>query len=141
MSTDLNQGRVAVVTGASSGIGEATARALAAEGFRVALLARRAVRIDALAAELGDGAIAIAADVTDRESMSAAAERVNRELGGADILVNNAGVMLLAPFISDQRAEMRQMVEVNLVGAMTATEVFLGQLRNRGGDLVNISSV
>jgi len=49
--------------------------------------------------------------------------------------------MLLAPFISDQRAEMRQMVEVNLVGAMTATEVFLGQLRNRGGDLVNISSV
>ena len=63
------------------------------------------------------------------------------ELGGADILVNNAGVMLLAPFTSDQRAEHRQMVEVNLLGAMTATEVFLDQLRLGGGDLVNISSV
>ena len=63
------------------------------------------------------------------------------ELGGADVLVNNAGVMLLAPFTSDQRAEQRQMVEVNLLGAMTATEVFLDQLRDGGGDLVNISSV
>ena len=64
------------------------------------------------------------------------------QLGGADVLVNNAGVMLLAPFSSDQRAEIRQMVEVNLLGAMTATEVFFDQLRaGRGGDLVNISSV
>ena len=141
MSTDLNQGRLAVITGASSGIGEATARALVAEGHRVALLARRAERIDALAAELGASAIAVAADVTDRESMVAAADRVSRELGGANILINNAGVMLLAAFTSDQRAEMRQMVEVNLMGAMTATEVFLDQLRSGQGDLVNISSV
>jgi NADP-dependent 3-hydroxy acid dehydrogenase YdfG len=104
-------------------------------------LARRVDRIEALARELGDGAIAIEADVTDRGSIVAAAERVNSELGGADILVNNAGVMLLAPFSSDQRAEHRQMVEVNLLGAMTATEVFLDQLRQGGGDLVNISSV
>ena len=141
MTTDQNPSRVAVITGASSGIGEATARALAADGHRLALLARRVERIQALAGELGDGAIAIEADVTDRDSIVAAAERVNSELGGADILVNNAGVMLLAPFSSDQRAEHRQMVEVNLLGAMTATEVFLDQLRHGGGDLVNISSV
>ena len=141
MSTESNTGRVAVITGASSGIGEATARALAADGYRVALLARRADRIQALADELGDGAIAIEADVTDRDSLVAAAQRVNDELGGADVLVNNAGVMLLAPFTSDQRAEQRQMVEVNLLGAMTATEVFLDQLRDGGGDLINISSV
>jgi NADP-dependent 3-hydroxy acid dehydrogenase YdfG len=139
LSTDQNTGRVAVITGASSGIGEATARALAADGHRLALLARRADRIQALADELGD-AIAIEADVTDRDSIVAAAGRVQRELGGADILVNNAGVMLLAPFSSDQKSELRQMVEVNLLGAMTATEVFLDQLRE-GGDLVNISSV
>ena len=140
MSTPTN--RVAVITGASSGIGEASARTLAAHGYRIALLARRADRIDALAAELDNGSIAIAADVTDRDSMLAAAERVRAELGGADVLVNNAGVMLLGPFTPDRHAELRQMVEVNLLGAMTATEVFLDQLRDGdGGDLVNISSV
>ena len=141
MTTDQNAGPVAVITGASSGIGEATARALAVHGYRVALLARRTDRIHALAAELGDGAIAIGADVTARDSIVAASERVKSELGGADILVNNAGVMLLAPFTSDQQAEHRQMVEVNLLGAMTTTEVFLDQLRDGGGDLINISSV
>jgi NADP-dependent 3-hydroxy acid dehydrogenase YdfG len=141
MTTDQNAGRVAVITGASSGIGEATARVLAADGYNLALLARRAERIQALAAELGDGAIAIEADVTDRASLVAAAERVQSELDGADVLVNNAGVMLLAPFTSEQQAEHRQMVEVNLLGAMTATDMFLDQLRDGGGDLVNISSV
>ena len=141
MSPDPATGRVAVITGASSGIGAATARALAAAGYRVALLARRADRIQALADQLGDSALAIEADVTDRNSLVAAAQRVQDELGGADVLVNNAGVMLLGPFISDQRAEQRQQVEVNLLGAMTATEVFLDQLRDGGGDLVNVSSV
>ena len=141
MSSDQHTGRTAVVTGASSGIGEATARALAADGNRVALVARRADRIEALADELGGGAIAIEANVTDRDSIVAAADRVQRELGGADILINNAGVMLTAPFGSDQREEHRRMVETNLLGAMTATEVFLDQLRDGGGDLVNISSV
>ena len=141
MSTEARTGRVAVITGASSGIGEATARALAATGHRLALLARRADRIQALASELGNGAIAITADVTDRDALAAAAERVQGELGGADILVNNAGVMLLAPFSGEQHAESRQMVEVNLIGAITATEVFLDQLRDGEGDLVNISSV
>ena len=141
MTSDPVAGRVAVITGASSGIGEATARTLATTGHRVALLARRADRLEALAAELGRGALAIAADVTDRSSMLAAARRVQDEMGGADILVNNAGVMLLGPFSSDQKDEIRQMVEVNLLGAMTATEVFLDQLRDGGGDLVILSSV
>lgn len=133
---------VAVVTGASSGIGEATARALAAHGYRIALLARRTERIEALAGELGNGALALSADVTDRDSLTAAAARVQDELGGADLLVNNAGVMLLGPFTPDRQEEIRQMIEVNLLGAMAATSAFLDQLRaSDRGDLVNISSV
>jgi NADP-dependent 3-hydroxy acid dehydrogenase YdfG len=134
-------GRVAVITGASSGIGEATARALAAAGFRLALLARRGDRIQALADELGNGAIAIQADVTDYDSLTAAAGRVKAELGGADVLVNNAGIMLLGPFTLGAHADHRRMVEANLLGAMNVTEVFLDQLRDGGGDLVNLSSV
>jgi NADP-dependent 3-hydroxy acid dehydrogenase YdfG len=102
--------KVGVVTGASSGIGAATARALAADGYRVALLARRLGRVTALADELGNGSIAIEADVTDRDSIVAAAGRVRQELGTADALINNAGVMLLGPFGSDQRADYRQMI-------------------------------
>jgi NADP-dependent 3-hydroxy acid dehydrogenase YdfG len=136
-----NTNRVAVITGASSGIGEALARELVAEGYRVALLARRLERITALADELGNPALAIQADVTDRASVVAAAARVQHELGGADVVVNNAGVMLTAPFGSEKRSEHRQMVETNLLGTMTVTEVFLDQLRAKKGDLVNISSV
>jgi NADP-dependent 3-hydroxy acid dehydrogenase YdfG len=141
MSTENTAGRVAVITGASSGIGEATARALAADGHRVALLARRVDRVQALAAELGENAIAIVADVTDRGSLLAAAERVQSELGGADVLINNAGVMLLGPFSSDQHGDYLPMIQTNLLGAITTTEVFLDQLRDGGGDLINISSV
>jgi NADP-dependent 3-hydroxy acid dehydrogenase YdfG len=134
-------GPVAVITGASSGIGAATARALAAHGYRLVLLARRVERLEALASELGDGAVAFAADVTDRDAMVAAAEQTSTALGRAEVLINNAGVMLLGPFGTEQREEARRMVEVNLLGAMTATEVFLPQLRDGGGDLINISSV
>jgi NADP-dependent 3-hydroxy acid dehydrogenase YdfG len=141
VSIENSAGRVAVITGASSGIGEASARALAADGCRLALLARRADRITALADELGNGSLAIEADVTDRDSIAAAAEQVRAELGPAAVLINNAGVMLLGPFSSEQRTEHRRMVETNLLGAMTATEVFLDQLRDGGGDLINISSV
>jgi NADP-dependent 3-hydroxy acid dehydrogenase YdfG len=141
MTQSATTDRVAVITGASSGIGAATARALAAAGYRVALLARRLDRIEALAAEIGDRALPIQADVTDRDALVAAAERVRTELGGADVLVNNAGTMLLGPFGPDQREDYRSMVEVNLLGAITATEVFLDQLTDGGGDLINISSV
>ena len=121
--TDTTTGRVAVITGASSGIGQATARELAAAGYTVALLARRLDRITALADELGNGAIAIESDVTDRDSIIAAAQRVQDELGGADVLVNNAGIMLLGPFGSDQRGDYRAMLEVNVLGAITATRL------------------
>ena len=139
--SDLDSPPVAVITGASSGIGAATARALSSHGYRVALLARRIDRLQQLATELGDTAVAIAAEVTDRDALLAAADQVQQQLGGADVLVNNAGLMLLGPFGTEQRVEARRMVEVNLLGAMTATEVFLPQLRDGGGDLVNISSV
>jgi NADP-dependent 3-hydroxy acid dehydrogenase YdfG len=141
VSTENTIGRVAVITGASSGIGEATARALAADGHRVALLARRLDRIQALADELGGRAVAIQADVTDRDSIIAAAQRVQDELAGADILVNNAGMMLLGPFSAEQHEDYAPMIQTNLLGAITTTEVFLDQLRDGSGDLINISSV
>lgn len=145
MNDTNSSGRVAVITGASSGIGAATARALAADGYRVALLARRADRLTTLAEELGNDSIAVTADVTDRDALVAAAQRVQDELGGADVLVNNAGVMLLGPFDTHQRNDYRQMVEVNLLGAITATEAFLHQLKtgaaDLGADIINISSV
>ncbi|NDZ97510.1 SDR family oxidoreductase [Streptomyces sp. SID6673] len=141
MSSSEHSSPVAVITGASSGIGAAVARSLCAAGYRVALLARRLDRITSLADELGDGAIAIEADVTDRDGLVAAAERVKTELGGADVLVNNAGVMLLGPFSADQRDDYRNMIQVNLMGAITTTEVFLDQLTDGGGDIVNLSSV
>jgi NADP-dependent 3-hydroxy acid dehydrogenase YdfG len=140
-TTTTPRDRVAVITGASSGIGEATARALHTAGYGVALLARRGDRIDALAAELGDGALAVQADVTDRDSLVAAADRVRDELGSTTVLVNNAGVMLLGPFSADQRDDYRQMIEINLLGAITTTEVFLDQLTSGEGDIVNVSSV
>lgn len=141
MTDSQNPGRVAVITGASSGIGAATARALAADGYRVALLARRLDRIEALATDIGGGAIAIQADVTDRSQLIAAAKRVKDELGGTDVLVNNAGAMLLGPFSSALYQDYRTMIEANLLGAITTTEVFLDQLKDGGGDIVNLSSV
>lgn len=141
MNFSEKAGRVVVITGASSGIGAATARALASDGYRVALLARRHDRIEAIASEVAGGAIAIQADVTDRDQLIAAARRVQDELGGADVLVNNAGTMLLGPFSSARHEDYRNMIEANLLGAITATEVFLEQLKDGGGDLINISSV
>ena len=141
MSTENTNGRVAVITGASSGIGEAAARALVADGHRVALLARR--RIASRRWPMSSvRRIAIQADVTDRDSIVAAAQRVQDELGGADILVNNAGVMLLGPFSAELSDDYRRMIETNLLGAITTTEVFLDQLvADGGGDLINLSSV
>lgn len=143
MPNDL-KGKTAVITGASSGIGESTARAFADLGCNLALLARRKDRLSDLAEELSSEeitAIAIEADVTDRASMEGAAGKVTEQFGTVDILVNNAGQMLLAPFGAKHSDETRQMIEVNLLGAMTTLEVFLAALTDGGGDLVNISSV
>jgi glucose 1-dehydrogenase len=94
-----------------------------------------------LAEELGDGNLAIEADVTDRQSLVAAAGRVQEDLGGADVLVNNAGVMLLGPFTSEQRADHRQMVEVNLLGTLLCSRRAARAMTARGtGVIVNVSS-
>ena len=96
MAADLS-GKVAAITGASSGIGEATALALAGAGAKVALGARRKDRLDELVGRIGDAALAIEADVADESQARRFVETAHSELGGLDILVNNAGVMLLGP--------------------------------------------
>jgi NADP-dependent 3-hydroxy acid dehydrogenase YdfG len=138
------EGRLAVVTGASSGIGEAVARALAGEGATVALLARRKDRLDRLASELqskGAEARAYEVDVTDEEAVRDVAERVRGDLGRADCLVNNAGQMLLGLFAEQDPDEWRRMIDLNVTGVLETTKAFLDQLTDGGGDLVNISSV
>ena len=141
---DKLAGRTAVITGASSGIGEATARAFAAEGAAVALLARRGERIEALAAEItaaGGKAVACVADVRDREAVLRAADAVGAALGPVHILLNNAGFMSLSAFDAGQVDEWRRMIDTNLTGALLVTDAFLAQLVAAQGDIVNISSV
>ncbi|WP_028062333.1 SDR family NAD(P)-dependent oxidoreductase [Solirubrobacter soli] len=140
------EGTVALVTGASSGIGEATARALTAQGAKVALVARRKDRLDALAAELGG--LAIEADVTDRSQAIAAVESTVGELGRLDTVVNNAGVMLLGDLVDAPVEEWDRMIDLNLKGLLYVAHAALPHLlqwaqagpRNVA-DLVNISSV
>ena len=145
MSNGLH-GTVALVTGASSGIGEATARALAAAGATVALAARRKDRLDALAEMIGG--LAIEADVTDREQAVAAVERTVAELGRLDIVINNAGVMLLGPIVDAPVEEWDRMIELNLQGLLYVAHAALPHLLRaaereprRVADLVNVSSV
>src|SRR3954452_16843439 len=147
MADRLN-GTVALVTGASSGIGEATARALAAEGAAVALVARRKERLDALAGELGARALPIEADITDQQQEIAAVRRTVDEHGRLDIVINNAGVMLLGPIVDAPTEEWDRMIDLNLKGLMYVAPAALphligsaaGEPRNVA-DLVNISSV
>ena len=145
MSNGL-QDTVALVTGASSGIGEATARALAAEGATVAVAARRKDRLDALVEEIGG--LAIETDVTDRAQAVALVERTVVELGRLDIVVNNAGVMLLGPIVDAPVEEWDRMIELNLKGLLYVAHAALPHLLaaaerepRRVADLVNVSSV
>jgi len=150
MTTSLG-GTVALVTGASSGIGEATAKALAAEGAKVAVAARRLERLERLAAEIGRGghtALAIESDVTDQQQAIEAVERTVDELGGLDILVNNAGQMLLGPIEGAPTEEWDRMIDLNLKGLINTTHAALPHLLAAAGDsqrgcadVVNISSV
>lgn len=147
-STDLT-GRVAVVTGASGGLGAATARLLAARGAKVALLARRADELDALVAGItadGGDAIAIPTDVTVREEVVAAAARIHRELGTVSIVFNNAGVMLPSPVTEHATAKNHLQIDLNAAAVVDVIEVFVDDLiasAAAGGaaDLVNTSSL
>ncbi len=145
------EGTVALVTGASSGIGAATASALAAHGAAVALAARRRDRLDELAAEIkdqGGTALVLECDITDRQQAAAAVEQTAAELGRLDTLINNAGVMLLGPAVGAPLDEWQRMVDLNVLGLLYCAHAALPHLRRAASngprevaDLVNISSV
>jgi len=136
------EGRVAAVTGASSGIGEATVRALAGAGASVALGARRADRLQSIAESVEGKTLVQEVDVSDEEQARSFIQRAHDELGGFDILVNNAGVMLLGPVADADTGEWRTMISVNLLGLLYCTHAALPLLEGSGGgDVVNVSSV
>ncbi|WP_320669893.1 SDR family NAD(P)-dependent oxidoreductase [Patulibacter defluvii] len=144
-------GTAALVTGASSGIGEAAAVALAAEGAAVALVARRRDRLDALAARIeagGGRALAIEADVTDRAQATEAVATAAAELGRIDTVLNNAGVMLLGPVVDADLGEWERMLALNVQGLMYVAHAALPHLLaaaedgpRQVADLLNVSSV
>ncbi|MBE3011370.1 SDR family oxidoreductase [Microbispora sp. NEAU-D428] len=142
-------GRVAVVTGAASGMGEATARLLAASGAKVALLARRADRLEDLVRKIaadGGTALAVTADVTRDDSVTAAVDRVHAEFGPVDLVVNAAGVMLPNPIDDGRLDEWTRMLDTNIAGVLRVTRAFTADLltaaaEGRTADLVNISSI
>jgi NADP-dependent 3-hydroxy acid dehydrogenase YdfG len=138
-------GRKALITGASSGIGEATAVAMAAEGAAVALAARRKDRLEAIAERIAaDGGTAevIEADIADEEQARALVEGAHERLGGLDCLLNNAGLMLLGLIQGADTDEWRRMIEVNCLGLLYCTHAAVPLMRDAGGgDVVNVASV
>ncbi|MFC4123100.1 SDR family oxidoreductase [Nonomuraea zeae] len=142
-------GRVAIVTGAASGMGESTARLLAAGGAKVALLARRADRLAEVAKEItaaGGTALAVTVDVTSDDDVAAAAELIHAELGRVDLVVNAAGVMLPNPVEDGRLDEWTRMIDTNVTGALRIIRAFTADLlaaaaEGRTTDLVNISSI
>ena len=145
------KGTVVLVTGASSGIGAATAAALAAQGAAVALAARRGDRLGAVAAEIrqqGGTALVLECDVTDQQQAAGAVERTVGELGRLDTLINNAGVMLLGPVVGAPMPEWQQMVQLNVLGLLYCAHAAVPHLLRAAedeprhvADMVNISSV
>jgi clavulanate-9-aldehyde reductase len=135
-------GRVAVITGASSGIGEATARALSHAGAAVALGARRRERLEALAEGLQGPASVHEVDLTDEGAARGFVEAAHAEHGGVHILVNNAGLMLLGPVAGADVSEWRRMLDINLWALLVCTHAALPLIEGSGGgDIVNVSSV
>jgi clavulanate-9-aldehyde reducatase len=136
------EGRVAAVTGASSGIGEATALALARAGASVAIGARRTDRLNALAERIEGRCLVSELDVSDEQQASDFVHSAHDELGGLHILVNNAGVMLLGPVAGADKSEWRRMIDVNVLGLLYTTHAALPLIAaSGGGDVVNLSSV
>lgn len=136
------EGRTAVVTGGSRGIGRATAAKLAGAGARVALLARGRAELEAAARAIGNDAVAIPCDVTRRDSVTRVAARIVDELGGApDVLVNAAGAFQLARIEATTPAQFSAIVEANLVAPFVVTRTFLPEMRSRGrGHVVSVGS-
>jgi NADP-dependent 3-hydroxy acid dehydrogenase YdfG len=144
-------GTAAIVTGASSGIGAATARRLAAEGASVALVARRRDRLEALAAEIaqaGGSGMVVEADITERAQAETAVQQSVERFGRLDILVNNAGLMLLGPVVGADAEEWDRMIAINVRGLLNTTRAALPHLlqaaesgSRRVADIVNISSI
>ena len=131
-----------LITGASSGIGEATARELAAAGANLFLGARRTDRLSALAQELGANVAWRALDVTDADSFDAFAAAADTRFGRVDALVNNAGVMPLAPLAALKRDEWRRMIDVNIHGVLNGMAAVLPRfLAQGGGHVVNVASI
>jgi NADP-dependent 3-hydroxy acid dehydrogenase YdfG len=143
--TKILAGKVALVTGASSGIGEATAVALAEEGARIAVLARRADRLEQVVKRIkaaGGEAIPLVADMTNEGQLRAAIRQANEAFGRIDILVNNAGVMLLGNIEGADTGEWREMLDINVLAVMLACHEVLPIMKAQGGGhIVNISSV
>lgn len=137
--------KVAIITGASSGIGEATARALAKEGAKVVLAARRVERLEKLKSGIesgGGNAIVVKTDVVNRDKLENMAQEALKAFGKIDILINNAGLMPLSFMKNLHVEEWERMVDVNLKGALYAIAAVLPNMKERKtGDIVNISSV
>ncbi|MCG8474386.1 MAG: SDR family oxidoreductase [Cytophagales bacterium] len=128
-----------IITGASSGIGAATAKLFAEQGFPMLLLARRVEKIEALNLP---NAICRKVDVTDYDALNKAIKEAEEKYGQADLIVNNAGVMLMGDLATQNREEWKQMFDVNILGLMNGMQAVLPQMRERnGGTIVNISSV
>ena len=138
-------GKVAVVTGASSGIGEATAEALAAEGAAVVVAARREDRLTDLVERIrsnGGRVLAAVCDITDESQAHGLIRKAEEEFGSVDILLNNAGVMLLSNVSKSLSEEWRRMFDVNVMGLLYATDAAIEVMRRQGGGhLVNVSSL
>lgn len=137
---DTLEGKIVLVTGASSGIGQATALALSKAGARVAVGARRADRLKSLAQDAPGEILVVELDVTDRQSVHDAVAATVDHFGALDFLVNNAGVMLSGPILGADTAEWTRMVETNLLGSMYAVHATLPHLLRSKGAVVQISS-
>ncbi len=134
-------GKVVAITGGARGIGKATATALVHRGCRVAIGDLDLKLAEQTAAGLGGGTVALALDVTDRDSFAAFLDEAERQLGPVDVVVNNAGIMPVTPFAQESAASVHRQVDINLHGVITGTQLAIARMEpRRRGHIVNIAS-
>lgn len=134
-------GKVVAVTGGARGIGKATATALVRKGCRVAIGDLDLKLAEETAAALGGGTVALALNVTERDSFVAFLDEAERQLGPVDVVVNNAGIMPVTPFVDESPDSVKRQVDINLHGVITGTQLAIERMRGRGsGHIVNIAS-